>query len=64
MLEQFLDSPFATSQVQNTLTRGLTSHNPMNALVPMVIEQSARGERSLISTLAYCVSVWCFLQDR
>lgn len=33
MLEQFLDSPFANSQVKN-------------ALVPMVIEQSARGERS------------------
>lgn len=47
MLEQFLDSPFATSQVQNTLTRGLDNPaNPMNALVPMVVEQSARGERS------------------
>lgn len=33
MLEQFLDSPFANNQVKN-------------ALVPMVIEQSARGERS------------------
>lgn len=44
MLEQFLDSPFASSQVKNTVTQGL--QNPMNALVPMVIEQSARGERS------------------
>ncbi len=47
MLEQFLDSPFANSQVQNTLTRGLDGMLvPQNALVPMVIEQSARGERS------------------
>lgn len=47
MLEQFLDSPFASSQVQNTLTRGLDGMlAPQNALVPMVIEQSARGERS------------------
>ncbi|OPH37575.1 ATP-dependent Clp endopeptidase proteolytic subunit ClpP [Moraxella atlantae] len=44
MLEQFLDSPFANAQVQNTLTRGL--HQPQAALVPMVIEQSSRGERS------------------
>lgn len=47
MLEQFLDSPFANSQVQNTLTSGLDGMlAPQNALVPMVIEQSARGERS------------------
>ena len=44
MLEQFLDSPFANAQVQNTLTRGL--NQPQAALVPMVIEQSSRGERS------------------
>lgn len=45
MLEKFLDSPFATSQVQNTVTRDVLNQ-PMNALVPMVVEQSARGERS------------------
>lgn len=44
MLEQFLDSPFATAQVQNTVTRGLSQ--PQSALVPMVVEQSSRGERS------------------
>lgn len=44
MLEQFLDSPFATTQVQNTVTRGLSQ--PQSALVPMVVEQSSRGERS------------------
>lgn len=33
MLEQFLDSPFATSQVKNSVTQGL--QNPMNALVPL-----------------------------
>lgn len=44
MLEKFLDSPFATSQIQNTVTRDLLS--PQSALVPMVVEQSARGERS------------------
>lgn len=44
MLEQFLDSPFANAQVQNTLTRGL--NQPQAALVPMVVEQSSRGERS------------------
>ncbi|OBX80042.1 ATP-dependent Clp endopeptidase, proteolytic subunit ClpP [Moraxella atlantae] len=44
MLEQFLDSPFANAQVQNTLTRDL--NQPQAALVPMVIEQSSRGERS------------------
>ena len=38
MLDQFLDSPFANSQVKNSVTRG--------ALVPMVVEQSSRGERS------------------
>ena len=38
MLDQFLDSPFANSQVKNSITRG--------ALVPMVVEQSSRGERS------------------
>lgn len=38
MLDQFLDSPFATSQIKNDITR--------NALVPMVVEQSSRGERS------------------
>ena len=40
MLEKFLDSPFATSQIQNTVTRDLLS--PQSALVPMVVEQSAR----------------------
>ena len=44
MLEKFLDSPFATSQIQNTVTRDVLS--PQSALVPMVVEQSARGERS------------------
>ena len=44
MLEQFLDSPFANAQVQNTLTRGL--NQPQAVLVPMVVEQSSRGERS------------------
>lgn len=38
MMQEFLDSPFATSQIKNTLTR--------NTLVPMVVEQSSRGERS------------------
>lgn len=38
MLDQFLDSPFANSQLKNSITRG--------ALVPMVVEQSSRGERS------------------
>lgn len=38
MIQEFLDSPFATSQIKNTLTR--------NTLVPMVVEQSSRGERS------------------
>lgn len=38
MLDQFLDSPFATSQIKNDITR--------SALVPMVVEQSSRGERS------------------
>lgn len=33
MIQQFLDSPFANSQIKNTL-------------VPMVVEQSSRGERS------------------
>lgn len=44
MLDKFLDSPFATSQVQNTMTRSVLS--PQNTLVPMVVEQSSRGERS------------------
>lgn len=38
MMQEFLDSPFATSQIKNTLTR--------NTLLPMVVEQSSRGERS------------------
>ena len=44
MLEKFFDSPFATSQIQNTVIRDVLS--PQSALVPMVVEQSARGERS------------------
>lgn len=44
MLEQFLDSPFATPQIQNTMTRNVLA--PQSTLVPMVVEQSARGERS------------------
>lgn len=44
MLDQFLDSPFATSQIKNDITRGTLPVN--NTLVPMVVEQSSRGERS------------------
>lgn len=43
MLDQFLDSPFATSQIKNDITRGTLVNN---TLVPMVVEQSSRGERS------------------
>lgn len=43
MLDQFLDSPFATSQIKNDITRATLVNN---TLVPMVVEQSSRGERS------------------
>lgn len=43
MLDQFLDSSFATSQIKNDITRGTLVNN---TLVPMVVEQSSRGERS------------------